>query len=151
MPAAERDAGSKLFMGELTKTDNAGKNSPGPVYMYSDGIKYDNVSRYLLCLLNSNLSYRCLTGRWAQRSELAKTNRSMIFMRMLYSWMTQSRRMSTESQEFVRPRSEPSPDSRQVQLKHIQVHNIGQERSRYTRTLRNIPSGLGEMEKQMMH
>jgi hypothetical protein len=32
-------------MGELTKTDNAGKNSPGPVYSYQDEIKYDNVSR----------------------------------------------------------------------------------------------------------
>ena len=31
-------------MGELTKTDNAGKNSPGPVYAFSDNIKYDNVS-----------------------------------------------------------------------------------------------------------
>jgi hypothetical protein len=28
-------------MGELTKTDNAGKNSPGPVYQYQDLIKYD--------------------------------------------------------------------------------------------------------------
>jgi hypothetical protein len=31
-------------MGELTKTDNAGKMSPGPVYMYQDNIKYDHVS-----------------------------------------------------------------------------------------------------------
>jgi hypothetical protein len=30
-------------MGELTKTDNAGKNSPGPVYMFSDNVKYDQV------------------------------------------------------------------------------------------------------------
>ena len=29
-------------MGELTKTDNAGKNSPGPEYKYDDKIKYDN-------------------------------------------------------------------------------------------------------------
>ena len=50
VPVAERDAGSKLFMGELTKTDNAGKNSPGPVYMYQDAVKYDNVSRYLFLL-----------------------------------------------------------------------------------------------------
>ena len=32
VPKAPRDNGAKLFMGELTKTDNAGKNSPGPVY-----------------------------------------------------------------------------------------------------------------------
>jgi hypothetical protein len=36
VPDATRDAGAKLFMGELTKTDNAGKNSPGPVYMFGD-------------------------------------------------------------------------------------------------------------------
>lgn len=29
-------------MGELTKTDNRGKNSPGPVYIYEDRQKYDN-------------------------------------------------------------------------------------------------------------
>jgi hypothetical protein len=43
MPKAKRDDGAKLFMGELTKTDNAGKNSPGPVYMFSDNVKYDQV------------------------------------------------------------------------------------------------------------
>lgn len=31
-PKAKRDEAAKLFLGELTKTDNAGKNSPGPVY-----------------------------------------------------------------------------------------------------------------------
>ena len=31
-------------MGDLTKTDNAGKMSPGPVYLYHDQTKYDNVS-----------------------------------------------------------------------------------------------------------
>ena len=44
IPKAKRDEGAKLFMGELTKTDNAGKNSPGPIYEYHDQIKYDNVS-----------------------------------------------------------------------------------------------------------
>jgi len=34
-----------LVMDELTKTENDGKNSPGPVYSYQDEIKYDNVSR----------------------------------------------------------------------------------------------------------
>jgi len=42
VPKAKREDGAKLFMGELTKTDNAGKNSPGPVYMFNDQIKYDN-------------------------------------------------------------------------------------------------------------
>ena len=27
-------------MGELTKTNNAGKQSPGPIYQYQDQIKY---------------------------------------------------------------------------------------------------------------
>lgn len=35
-----------MFMGELTKTDNAGKNSPGPVYSYQDEIKYDNMPNW---------------------------------------------------------------------------------------------------------
>jgi len=43
-PKAKRDEAAKLFLGELTKTDNAGKNSPGPVYQYNDEIKYDAVS-----------------------------------------------------------------------------------------------------------
>lgn len=47
-------------MGELTKTDNAGKNSPGPVYAFSDNIKYDNVSTtqiYQTSASNSNWSH----------------------------------------------------------------------------------------------
>ena len=35
-PKAKKGEAEKLFMGELTKTDNAGKNSPGPVYQYQD-------------------------------------------------------------------------------------------------------------------
>ena len=41
VPKAKRDDASKLFMGELTKTDNAGKISPGPIYLYKDQVKYD--------------------------------------------------------------------------------------------------------------
>jgi len=33
-PKAKKGEAEKLFLGELTKTDNAGKNSPGPVYQY---------------------------------------------------------------------------------------------------------------------
>jgi hypothetical protein len=44
IPKANRGDGEKLFMGELTKTANAGKASPGPVYMFSDNVKYDQVS-----------------------------------------------------------------------------------------------------------
>jgi hypothetical protein len=38
-------------MGELTKTDNAGKISPGPIYLYNDGIKFDNVRIIILIIL----------------------------------------------------------------------------------------------------
>jgi len=38
-------------MGELTKTDNAGKNSPGPVYMFSDNVKYDQVGIFRIYTL----------------------------------------------------------------------------------------------------
>ena len=38
-------------MGELTKTDNAGKNSPGPVYMFSDIVKYDQVGIFRIYTL----------------------------------------------------------------------------------------------------
>ena len=37
---AKRDDGEKVYMGELTKTNNAGKQSPGPAYQYEDEIKY---------------------------------------------------------------------------------------------------------------
>jgi len=33
-PQAKRDDGAKVFMGELTRLNNAGKNSPGPIYNY---------------------------------------------------------------------------------------------------------------------
>jgi len=38
---AKREDQPKLFMGELTKTDNAGKHAPGPVYKFEDKIKYE--------------------------------------------------------------------------------------------------------------
>jgi hypothetical protein len=39
-PQAKRDDGAKVYMGELTKLNNAGKNSPGPIYNYQEDIKY---------------------------------------------------------------------------------------------------------------
>lgn len=42
-PKAKRDDTSKLFMGDLTKQENVGKNSPGPVYLFQDGVKYEKV------------------------------------------------------------------------------------------------------------
>ena len=43
-PQANRWDGSKKFDAELTKTENIGKNAPGPQYMYEDRIKYSEVS-----------------------------------------------------------------------------------------------------------
>ena len=43
-PQANRWDGSKKFDAELTKTENIGKNAPGPQYMYDDKIKYSEVS-----------------------------------------------------------------------------------------------------------
>jgi len=43
-PKAKRDEIGKLYMGELSKKNNAGKTSPGPAYNYQDDIKFENVS-----------------------------------------------------------------------------------------------------------
>ena len=43
-PQADRWAASKIFVNELTKNENIGKNAPGPQYMYDDKIKYAEVS-----------------------------------------------------------------------------------------------------------
>lgn len=55
MPKANRADGDKQYMGELTKTQNAGKNSPGPVYMFSDNVKYDQVSNSSIQIPNGEL------------------------------------------------------------------------------------------------
>ena len=69
-------------MGELTKTDNAGKMSPGPVYMYQDNIKYDHVS--ILIYSSKLLFLRHRDGLWVQKLELEKINQDTIFMKMHY-------------------------------------------------------------------
>jgi|DEB0MinimDraft_12_1074336.scaffolds.fasta_scaffold63879_2 hypothetical protein len=45
-PKARRDEIGKLYMGELSKKNNAGKTSPGPCYNFNDEIKFDNVSNF---------------------------------------------------------------------------------------------------------
>jgi hypothetical protein len=69
-------------MGELTKTDNAGKMSPGPVYMYQDNIKYDHVS--ILIYSSKLLLLRHRDGLWVQKLELEKINQDTILMKMHY-------------------------------------------------------------------
>lgn len=43
-PQANRWDSSKVFVAELTKNENIGKNAPGPQYKYDDKIKYAEVS-----------------------------------------------------------------------------------------------------------
>ena len=43
-PKANRWDQAKIFDSSLTKTENIGKNAPGPQYKYEDNIKYANVS-----------------------------------------------------------------------------------------------------------
>jgi len=42
-PQAKRDEADKLFLGEVTLTSNIAKQSPGPVYLYQESIKYKQV------------------------------------------------------------------------------------------------------------
>jgi hypothetical protein len=42
-PQAKRGETDKIYMGELTKLSNAGKQSPGPIYHYEVVHKYNNV------------------------------------------------------------------------------------------------------------
>lgn len=41
---ARRGESDKLYMGELTKCSNLAKGSPGPIYKYSDTVKFNEVS-----------------------------------------------------------------------------------------------------------
>jgi len=43
---AKRDDQEKLFMGELTKFSNTGKQSPGPIYHYVDEAKYKKLPNW---------------------------------------------------------------------------------------------------------
>ena len=40
---AKRDEAEKLFLGDVTKNNNIAKQSPGPIYIYQDEIKYQKV------------------------------------------------------------------------------------------------------------
>jgi hypothetical protein len=41
---SKRNDQAKVFVGELTALENIAKGSPGPVYEYTDNIKYRDVS-----------------------------------------------------------------------------------------------------------
>ena len=55
---ANRWDGSKIFVNELTKQENIGKNAPGPQYMYDDKIKYADVSDCRLKVLHRQINGR---------------------------------------------------------------------------------------------
>ena len=40
---AKREENQKLFLGDVTKNNNIAKQSPGPVYIYEDQIKFKKV------------------------------------------------------------------------------------------------------------
>ena len=42
-PQSKREDGEKIYLGELTKINNTGKCSPGPIYNYNEDIKYKSV------------------------------------------------------------------------------------------------------------
>ena len=111
-------------MGELTKTDNAGKNSPGPVYMFSDNVKYDQVGindfnweviNYLSKkILIHYLFTRLQDGHSELKFVLEKINQNMISMRMLCSWMIQLKQIFQEKLEFLPLRSELNLDFKEI-------------------------------------
>lgn len=41
---SNRAGQEKVFLGDLTKQENMGKKSPGPVYQFEENIKYKDVS-----------------------------------------------------------------------------------------------------------
>ena len=65
-PQAKRDDNEKVYMGELTKTANTGKCSPGPIYNYEDSIKYKDV------IYSLDNSYSFLPGASALKKEKLK-------------------------------------------------------------------------------
>lgn len=71
-------------MGELTKNNNAGKQSPGPVYCYQDEVKYKKVSilQQMFKILISFLSYSHQDGVLERLVEPPQTSLNMTFMKM---------------------------------------------------------------------
>lgn len=66
-------------MGELTKLSNAGKQSPGPIYQYTDTAKYQNVRELEL------IKFRNPLGDSVHPRELETIELSTTFMKTLLS------------------------------------------------------------------
>lgn len=129
-------------MGELTKTDNAGKNSPGPVYQYQDLIKYDAVSKSLKYIIS--YKYRHLDGQWELKLELEKISQGTISMKMHSFWMTQLKLIFQEKQDASLLKLELNQDSRAIIWNKTQVHSIYQKRNQFTKNQKNILSDIKE-------
>lgn len=82
-PQAKRDDGHKVFMGELTKLNNAGKMSPGPVYRYHDEVKFQKVSIILYHIIYLHVSH--LVGHLELPNVKEQTDQNMISMKMQLS------------------------------------------------------------------
>ena len=81
---AKKDDGAKIYMGETTKNNNAGKQSPGPIYNYTvEAVKYKTVSDSLIHY------YSLLDGRLETMKEDRAPSRNTNSMRMQHFSMTQ--------------------------------------------------------------
>lgn len=129
-------------MGELTKTDNAGKNSPGPVYQYQDQIKYDAVSNCLKYIIS--YKYRHQDGQWELKLELVKINQDMTSMKMLSSWMIQLKQIFQEKQDALLQKLELNQDSKAIIWNKTQVHSIYLKRNQFTKNQKNTHSDIRE-------
>jgi len=130
MPKAKRDDGAKLFMGELTKTDNAGKNSPGPVYMFSDNVKYDQAPGW-------SLGTEVRVGEDKPKYDFYE---NALFLDI------QLKLISQEKLEFSLLKLELNLDSKETTWSIIQDHNIIQKKNQFIIKVKNSHSD-GEEEE----
>ena len=113
-PAAKRDDQAKVFIQDLTKTENIGKLGPGPQYAYEDKIKYKDVS--LLARLSISLNF--VTSRKFRHQNMlsvllegwSKKSQSMISMKMLCFWMIPFKLTTIESHAPVPLRLEQNQE-----------------------------------------
>ena len=113
-PAAKRDDQAKVFIQDLTKTENIGKLGPGPQYAYEDKIKYKDVS--LLARLSISLNF--VTSRKFRHQNMlsgllegwSKKSPSMISMKMLCFWMIPFKLTTIESHAPVPLRLEQNQE-----------------------------------------
>lgn len=144
---ANRWDGCKMFDNQLTKTENIGKNAPGPQYKYDDKIKYGEVSitnhctEYDWLFKSKRLDYSW-NGYWLSesnvdfvlfdslpdklsllRKEWRPKSPSMTSMRTLSSSMTPFRLITTGSLKLAHLKSVLSQGCSQTTWSKTQVPN----------------------------